>query len=84
MEETSKDVINKFLGMFGHPEWNIEHFWNNSKRRITAALSPSNSREGTPEPDDDDIESDQTHDNLVQSVQILEGEPSNKKRRSNI
>merc|ERR1712110_1297872 len=84
VEETSKDVINKFLGMFGHPEWNVDTFWNNSKRRITQALSPSNSREGTPEPDDDDIESDQTHDNLVQSVQILEGEPSNKKRRSNI
>ena len=71
--------------MFGHPEWNIEHFWNNSKRRITAVLSPSNSREGSPEPkDDDDNESDPTHDNLVQSVQILEGEPSNKKRRSNL
>ena len=29
MEETSKDVINKFLGMFGHPEWNVDTFWNN-------------------------------------------------------
>jgi len=84
VEETSKDVINKFLGMFGHPEWNIEHFWNNSKRRITAALSPSNSREGTPEPDEDADESDETHDNLVQSAKILEGEPSKKKRRSNL
>ena len=52
VEETSKDVINKFLGMFGHPEWNVDTFWNNSKRRITQALSPSNSREGTPEPDE--------------------------------
>ena len=41
------------------------------------------SREGSPEPENDN-ESDQTHDNLVQSVQILEGEPSNKKRRSNL
>jgi len=86
VEETSKDVINKFLGMFGHPEWNVDTFWNNSKRRITQALSPSNSREGTPEPDegaestDDDLDDNIANQEAVETLDA--GEPSNKKRRS--
>jgi hypothetical protein len=51
-EETSKEVITKFLKMFGQREWNIEHFWNHSKRRLTQALSPAGSRQGSPEPGD--------------------------------
>lgn len=85
VEETSKDVINKFLGMFGHPEWNIEHFWNNSKRRLTQALSPSNSREASPEPDEtaESTDDDNADDNEIsQPIEILDGEPSNKRRRS--
>jgi len=58
-EETSKEFIGRFLGLFGHPEWNIEHFWSNSRRRITQAFSPAGSREGSPEPLDDSGEEDE-------------------------
>ena len=71
--------------MFGHPEWNIEHFWNNSKRRLTQALSPSNSREASPEPDEtaESTDDDNADDNEIsQPIEILDGEPSNKRRRS--
>ena len=49
-EETSKEIIGRFLGLFGHPEWNVEQFWNDGRRRITQAFSPTGSREGSPEP----------------------------------
>ena len=51
-------MIGRFLGLFGHPEWNIEHFWNNSRRRITQAFSPAGSREGSPELSDCSDEED--------------------------
>lgn len=56
----------------------------NSKRRITQALSPSNSREGTPEPDGAESTDDDLDDNIAnqEAVEVLDGEPSNKKRRS--
>eukprot|EP00093_Oithona_nana_P010643 10643.XXX_535828_537019_1 [CDS] Oithona nana genome sequencing. len=52
-EETSKDLIGRFLGRFGHLEWNLEHFWSDGRRRITQAFSPVGSREGSPEPSED-------------------------------
>ena len=52
-EETSKDLIGRFLGRFGHLEWNLEQFWSDGRRRITQALSPVGSREGSPEPSED-------------------------------
>ena len=76
-EDTSKDVIGTFLRMFGQREWNFEHFWNNSRRRITQALSPSQSRDGTPEPSDDDAD-ELNHDGII----INEEEPSPKKPRT--
>ncbi len=57
-EETSKEVISTFLNMFGGREWGVEHFWNNSKRRLKRALSPNNSREGSPVGSDDPDEED--------------------------
>lgn len=77
-EETSKDVIGRFLGLFGHREWNIEHFWN-STRRITQALSPSNSRQGSPEPDNEDGSDDSKSED--ERIALIEGEPSVKRRR---
>merc|ERR1711944_287121 len=74
-EDTSKDVIGTFLRMFGQREWNFEDFWNNSRRRITQALSPSNSREGSPEPSDGNEELDR--DEI-----FVNEEPSPKKPRA--
>jgi len=68
-EDTSKDVIGTFLGLFGHRDWNFEHFWNNSKRRITQALSPT----GSPEHSDDEEEK---ADDI-----IINEEPSSKRPR---
>lgn len=76
-EDTSKDVIGTFLRMFGQREWNFEHFWNNSRRRITQALSPSQSRDGTPEPSDEDAD-ELNHDGII----INEEEPLPKKPRT--
>jgi len=54
-EEQSKEMIGNFLEMFGGTA--IEQIWNTGKDRISRALSPvpspSNSREASPEPEED-------------------------------
>jgi len=82
-EETSKEVIARFLHLFGQREWNIEHFWNNSKRRITQAFSPSNSRQGSPEPGQEDSSSDDNNfdEDRINLITEQEEEPSTKRRR---
>lgn len=68
-EDTSKDVISAFLKLFGGRDWSVDAFWNQSKRRLTQALSPSNSRSSSPighnnghdhdDEDDDDDDDDE-------------------------
>jgi len=54
-EGTSKDVIGAFLKLFGQRDFSIDRFWANSRRRITAALSPPRSPVRGDESDDDDL-----------------------------
>jgi len=51
---TSKDVIGAFLKLFGQQEFSIDRFWANSRRRITAALSPPSSPRPESDSDGDD------------------------------
>jgi len=86
-EETSKDLIGRFLGRFGHLEWNLEQFWSDGRRRITQALSPVGSREGSPEPSEDSENEetegfqDSSDANPTNNKKEEDSEPSPKKLR---
>jgi choline-phosphate cytidylyltransferase len=52
IEEGTKELIGNFLHMFG-VDSTIEDIWNSSRKRIARAISPSPSREGSEDEEDE-------------------------------
>jgi len=77
-EGTSKDVIGAFLKLFGQRDFSIDRFWANSRRRITAALSPPRS----PEHDSDDLVDDD--DEEEEHINGAGGEGSSSSKTSSL
>lgn len=75
-EDTSKEVIGTFLNMFGQ-RFDLEHFWNTNRRRITQALSPV----GSPEASDNDSENEDEESEDVSKEIFVNEEPSPKRPR---
>merc|ERR1712020_784949 len=74
-EDTSKDVIGTFLGLFGQ-RFDLEHFWNTNRRRITQALSPA----GSPDASEDE---DEESEDVSKEIFVNE-EPSAKRPRHSL
>jgi len=74
-EDTSKEVIGTFLNMFGQ-RFDLEHFWNTNRRRITQALSPA----GSPDASEDE---DEESEDVSKEIFVNE-EPSAKRPRHSL
>jgi len=55
-KSTSKDLIEGFVHLFGQQEFSFDRFWDNSRQRITQALSPSASPEVSEDEEEDEVE----------------------------